>query len=157
MCENDDFFLFVRNLSQTLTTLRKHRESLSSEVGSPTTPVAGIPNGGNPVVSPANRPHPPHMTSALQGRVRLLEQQNSKMEGYISQLKTFTQTVGRGFREGEGEWSFMASVLFTCTFFTCTFSLSLSLSLSLSPAPAAWRNRQTTSRRKPSETGSIRF
>ena len=81
---HDTTLLCFRNLSETLSTLRQHRQSYSSNVAQPTTRMQ---NEVDPVVS---KPHPPQ-TSSLHGRVRLLEDQNSKMENYITQLRTFTQ------------------------------------------------------------------
>ena len=51
-----------------------------------------MPNGEAPVVSAANEPDP-DKAAFLQGRVRVLEEHNSKLQGYISQLKTVTETV----------------------------------------------------------------
>ena len=101
-CHNDGWFLFfLRSLSHSLNSLRRHRESLSSDSTPPTAPRAQ--NGENPVVSAANKPTT--SSSALQGRVKVLEDHNSKLENVISELKRVTEPVcvqllGEGGREG---------------------------------------------------------
>ena len=44
------------------------------------------------MISAANKPPQPKAT-ALQGRVKVLEEHNTKLEGYISQLKKVTEMV----------------------------------------------------------------
>ena len=95
-CHNDGWFLFfLRSLSHSLNSLRRHRESLSSDSAPPTAPRAQ--NGENPVVSATTS------SSALQGRVKVLEDHNSKLENVISELKRVTEPVCvLGRERGEG-------------------------------------------------------
>ena len=53
-------------------------------------------NGEAPVISAANKPDQ-DKAAFLQGRVQVLEEHNSKLQGYITQLKTVTETVSTHF------------------------------------------------------------
>lgn len=64
-----------------------------------------LQNGGLPTV--VNKPHPPPQgaTSALHGRVKVLEEHNTKLESYITQLKTITDTGQHVDHTTSSNWS----------------------------------------------------